>query len=1258
LLSRLQRLMNFMVKSFYKYIVAVFVPLLFVVNVLAQKPLVTSAKKAELDQLSASLENTYNANLKAAMALAPKNNWVIRKKYKNGTVIALQRISSLGYPLYYRSYNNTTAAATTRTNTVQPGGVLGLNLSGSSTGLEGKLAIWDGGSVLTNHQEFLGKTITVRDGATLDEHSTHVAGTMLAKGVYAPARGMAFNARTLQSYDFNNDVAEMTAAAPNLLLSNHSYGLLAGWNYDSDLNRWEWYGVPGATEDYKFGYYDSDSRVVDQAAVNAPYYLIVSAAGNSRGYPGPAVGSEYFGYDASGKLVSKIRDAGISSNTGFDVIAGFSNAKNVLTVGAVNQLPYGPVNREGITASYFTALGPTDDGRIKPDICGDGDAVLSTGSSSTTSYLTLSGTSMSTPNVTGSLYLLQEYFAQKNSGSFMRSATLKALVCETAFDAGNAGPDYTYGWGVLDMQKAAQAITDRGGKSLITESSLAQGQTQNINVTASGNGTLVATIAWTDPQATVSATGTLNERTPKLINDLDIRVIDGSTTYSPWVLNFNAPDVLATRGDNIRDNVEQVYLDNVVPGRTYTIRITHKGTLQGGTQPFSLVATGVGGAAYCASAPASSADSRINNLTISNINNTPPAGCTSYSSYTNLTAQLEQGSSQPLSLTLGTCGANFDKVAKVFIDFNGDGTFDPVTELVATTGVINGTGTYTTNITIPATVTPGNYSLMRVVLVETNSAAAVTPCGTYAKGETQDYRVQFIKASRDAGAISVSNNVANGSCAGVSSINVRLKNYGSSAISNIPVTVTVTPSNGGATTTLTEIYAGTLTEQAEDDFILNGTFTSVAGVTYTFTATTTLATDQVTANNQVTSSVVIGSIPVATNLSASYCDDTKQYALSGEGEGEIFWYTTPTGGVPIATGKSTFTQVVPVNNTFYAGLNDFSADIGPANKSAFTSGNYGQYGQVVRVNTKAPVIIQSARLYVGNSGRLRFTVTDANGEEVAATTLTVTATRSPAAGGTQNDDPADAGRVYNLNLSLPRAGNYTISVTYANGATLFRSNGGVNGYPFGNDVFKITGNSAILSSNPSDTTAYRTFYYFFYNMRVVSNGCASVTRQPATVITPVITQSGATLQSNIATGNQWHLNDVLIPGATGQEYVPQKSGNYQLKNAIASGCTAISPVYTYIKADAVVNTPSEIKMSVFPVPATTELNVTLVAPQDGDLTISLLNTVGKTAYTKTYAVRAGNFSTTFGITDLFTGTYILRAVLGQKVYSTKVIVVR
>ncbi|WP_342645763.1 S8 family serine peptidase [Mucilaginibacter sp. CSA2-8R] len=1243
-----------------KTIILSFLLSISVLSVLAQKALVTSAQKSSLDEMAARLVTTYSVDYQKALSIAPQKNWFTRKQNQDGSLLALQRVTALGFPIYYRTYNNTTAAATTRTNTVQPGGNLGLNLSGSSTLLNSRLAMWDGGSVYTAHQEFAGKTITLRNtAAAVDQHATHVAGTLIAKGVYAPAKGMAFNAATLQSYDFNNDIAEITAAASGLLLSNHSYGVLAGWNYDDSQSRWEWYGNPTDTVDYKFGYYDSESRSVDQVSVNAPNYLIVTAAGNSRAYNGPAVGQTYYGYDANGTLVSKVRGNNISSNNSYDIIPGFAVAKNVLTVGAINQLPYGPTSRGSVTVSSFSGLGPTDDGRIKPDICGDGDAVLSTGSNSPTSYLTLSGTSMSTPNVTGSLYLLQELWAQRNSGAFMRSATLKALVCHTAFDAGNTGPDYVFGWGVLDMSKAAQAIVDRGSKSIVSENTLNQGQIFNAGtIIASGNGPLVATIAWIDPPAAVAPDGTVNDRTVKLINDLDIVVSDGTDTYNAWVLNPLTPGVAATRGNNIRDNVEQVYIENAIPGKQYTITVTHKGTLQGGSQAFSLVITGIGGVAYCVSSPVSNADSRVNNLTLANINNTPASGCTSYSNYTSLTALLEQGRNYPFSITLGTCGGNFNKRAKIFIDWNSDGTFDPVNELAATTGIINATGTYNGNIVVPASVVPGNYSLMRVVLTETDDASAITPCGNYNKGETQDYRVQFLLPTRDVGPIAVSNSAIGGGCAGNSRISVRLKNFGTADVSNIPVTVTITPANGGPVTTITETYTGILTQFAEDDFVLNGTYTTVAGASYTLTATTNLSNDMVAGNNQVTASVVIGSVPVPTNLVAAYCDDSKQYLLSGSGDGNLLWYTTATGGVPVAAGQSAFTNVAPVNNLYYAGIGDFSATVGPATKSAF-SGTYGQFTPSVRVVTKTPVMIQSARLYIGNSGRLTFTVTNANGQEVSRNTINVTATRNPPAAGAQADDLTDQGQVYNLNLLLPAAGTYLINVSYANGATLYRSNGNVTGYPFGNSIFSIIGNNATSATAPSDTTAYRSFYYYFYNMQVTSAGCASATRVLVSVISPIITQNGNTLVSNFTTYNQWYLNDVLIAGATGQTYVPTKSGNYQLKNTLVSGCTAVSPVYTFIKADAVTSTPTEIKLSVYPVPASTDLHVTFVSPAADNLTISIVSMLGKVVYTNNNGrIPEGNYSTGFSVAGLLPGNYVLKLQIGSKVYTAKIIVIK
>ena len=1223
-----------------------------------QQTLVNDVKKRELEDFSARLTTLYQASHTRALALAPTHNWFVRRQIKNGGIITLQGVNKLGFPIYLRTDNNIIAAATTGTNLVQPGGSLNLNLSGSSTALNGKLAIWDGGSVYAAHQEFAGKTITIHDNSGIIDHATHVSGTMLAKGVYAPAKGMAFNASTLQSYDFDNDVAEMTKAASGLLLSNHSYGDIAGWDFDDVANQWDWYGLPGDTVDYKFGFYDERTMQFDSIAFSAPHYLIVESAGNSRAYNGPDIGQDYYGFKSltDQTFVDKgPRPATISSNSGYDIIATTGNAKNILTVGAINPLPYGPSTSSAISIASFSSWGPTDDGRVKPDIVGDGVNLLSTGSSSPTSYIVLSGTSMSAPNVTGSLYLLQEYYEQQNNGKFMRAATLKGLACHTAFDAGNVGPDYIYGWGLLDMKKAAQALADNGTKSLVQENILQQGAKQTFNVTASGNGVLAATISWTDPAGTPTAEGTINSRVPKLVNDLDIRVSDGTNIFLPWILDPDNPSAAAKTGDNHVDNVEQVYVAGAVAGRAYTITVTNKGTLKGGSQNYSLIVTGIGGAAYCASGPLSNADSRVNNVTFSNINYTQTSGCTTYSDHTNLTAQLEQGKTYPLSITLGTCGANFNKAAKVYIDYNNDGVFE-ANELVATTGIINATGTYSTNVTIPATVVPGNYSIMRVVLTETGDTSVIKPCGNYAKGETQDYRVQFLQTSIDAGITAIVNPAASGSCAGTPQVTVTLKNYGGVAISNIPVTVNITaPDN--TVTTIKQTYTGTLQPLEEDNFTLNSTFNAVAGATYTIVALTSLAGDAVSTNNQATQTVVVSQPPTPGNLSAYYCVDSKQYQLAGSGDGELLWYQNIGDATPLAYGSPALVTSPPVNNTYYAGLNDFTGTVGPANKNVFTGGGYNQFTPYVTVTTKIPVVIQSARLYIGNSGKITFTVGDVNGETVSSTTIDAIATRTNPQPGAVADDPNDPGAVYNLNLLLPAAGTYYINISYDNNATIYRNNKGITGYPFtAGGIFSITGNGA--SDSATDTTTYKGYYYYFYDMKVKSAGCASAARQPVVISKPMITQSGTVLSSNFTSENQWYSGSGQIAGATNATYTPTKSGTYSISVTLANGCRIVSDSYVYVMPGGGKGSNSDIGLVIFPIPANNLLNVVFGAKNSDNLTLTLINAAGQTVYTSQQTVTAGNIAAAINVANIPAGSYVLKLLLGQKSYDNKVVIAR
>ncbi len=1141
---------------------------------------------------------------------------------------------------------------------------MGLSLSGSTIPND-KVAIWDGGAILTTHTEFSPARIKIKDnGTTLSSHATHVAGTMMASGVYAAAKGMAFGLPQLSAFDFNSDVAEMSANATSLLISNHSYGSLAGWQYNSDVTpaRWEFYGAAGANEDFKFGYYNGTTRDWDQICYNAPYYLPVKSAGNSRNENGPAVGEPYYRYNSSGTMVSSgNRPEGISSNNGYDILSTYSTAKNILTVGAINPLPFGPTSTSSIQISSFSSWGPTDDGRIKPDIVGDGVNLTSTTSTGTNSYTSLSGTSMSAPNVSGSLVLLQELYSQKNAGAFMRSATLKALVLGTATEAGaHPGPDYIYGWGLLNAEEAAKAILSRNTKSLINESTLAQGATQTINLIASGTGPLIATICWTDPEATpVSSANALDNTTPRLVNDLDISVKDDQNiAYRSWILDPANPSAAATTGDNFRDNVEQVYIANATPGKSYTLTISHKGTIVKGPQAFSAVVTGIGGATYCTSAPSSNADSKIINFKLANIDHTPAVNCTIYSDFTSQTINLEKGKTYPLSLTLGTCGANFNKIAKVFIDWNGDGDFNDVEEGVATSTIINGTGIFTANIIVPEAVNVGNFSLLRVVLTETNLATAVVACGTYAKGETQDYRVSFLNPSVDVALKAITNPVQTICANADQKVTVTLKNLGTQTLSVIPIIVTISE-NSNVIATLNATYTGSLSYLNEVDFTLPTGFNAQAGKTYTLIASTTLIGDLSTTNNVSNGNFVVSTAPLAISGAAFLCANLNSYTLSANAtvNSTIFWYKNLSDVNPIAFGNATTTTIAPNAATgYYVGVNDFKADIGPKTKAEVGDGNYNQFTPGISINTLVPITLESARLYIGNSGQIRFTAVNSSGVAVSTVLLNVTATKTvPGAGATAND-LADQGQVYPLNLSLPSAGNFTINIEYLGGATIFRNNNSTNtAYPYQTalNLFSITGNTAVLDGNPN---YFKGFFYYFYDLKVRASGCLGGPRLAVKVSAPIITQTGDVLSSSALTGNQWFLNNELIIGATSPTFTPLKNGNYIVEVTTNTGCLQRSAEFL---VTSVKDTPTDgINLKVYPVPTKSDVTISFDVVETSALKIQVSNLLGQIVFTEERNNFKGFYTNKINLNAFAGGVYVLKIRMGTKVYTRKILLIK
>lgn len=509
-----------------------------------QDKIVYFQKQAEFDKLK-------------AIEAATKNGWPIIIKEDNGSIQELMKLTPDGFPLYF-STNNVNAAISTRANFLNSGGGMGLNLNG-----QGMVArVWDEGSVRRTHNGFGNRVTTVDDtSSSFNNHATHVTGTILAStwsGGPAAIKGMA-SAATARTFNWTNDESEaMSEALLGMLVSNHSYGIPVG-SAETLLPAW----FIGAYTDY--------AKAWDEITYLAPYYLPVMSAGNDG---------------------TNNRNANpIASN--YDKLTGNKTAKNVLIVANAQDAN---INADGSLISLLinsgSSQGPTDDRRIKPDISGNGTNVTSTTASSNTATDTYSGTSMSGPNVAGTLLLLQQHYKNLTNG-FMKSASLRGLACHTADDAGSTGPDAKFGWGLLNAKKAAETLSGNGLDSWFSENNLTQGQTYSMTVKSNGTTPLIASITWTDlPGISNNGTSGVNDATPVLVNDLDIRITKDGSTFYPWKL-LSSPSTPAIRTeDNNVDNIEVIKIDTPTAG-DYVITITHKGTLETGAQDYSLIVTGV-----------------------------------------------------------------------------------------------------------------------------------------------------------------------------------------------------------------------------------------------------------------------------------------------------------------------------------------------------------------------------------------------------------------------------------------------------------------------------------------------------------------------------------------------------------------------------------------------------------------------------------------------------------------------------------------
>ncbi len=386
-------------------------------------------------------------------------------------------------------------------------------LSPSGKNLSGKgitVGVGDNAEIATVTLDFAGRVIN-RVAVPFSFHGIHVSGTVAGAGLLDPRHnGMAPRATIVSQY-----FSDIITTAPtyvtdyNMVVTNNSYTNADG-------------GCPGE------GAYDVVSNYVDKQAGDYKKLLHVFAAGNDGGITCSPYPLNY---------------ATIKS--------GYQVAKNVLTVGAVDTL---------YAAASFTSRGPVNDGRLKPEIMATGYNVFSTRHNFT--YGFSSGTSMASPIVAGVATLLNEQYRKFNAGAVPQAALIKAVLCNTAEDLGNAGPDFTFGFGNLNARRAAETIeNNRFYLSTTTPS------TNSITVPA-GVRRLKVMLYWNDTAAAPNAA-------TQLVNDFDLTVVaPGSITHQPLVLDPSPATVNnnAIEGIDRRNNIEQVVIDMPAAGN-YVINV-------------------------------------------------------------------------------------------------------------------------------------------------------------------------------------------------------------------------------------------------------------------------------------------------------------------------------------------------------------------------------------------------------------------------------------------------------------------------------------------------------------------------------------------------------------------------------------------------------------------------------------------------------------------------------------------------------------
>jgi hypothetical protein len=483
--------------------------------------------------------------------------------------------------------------------------------------------------------------------------------------------------------------------------------------------------------------------------------------------------------------------------------------------------------------------------------------------------------------------------------------------------------------------------------------------------------------------------------------------------------------------------------------------------------------------------------------------------------------------------------------------------------------------------------------------------------------------------------------------------------------------------------TLSAVCKDTIAAGSDVVFTFPTTFPTVANGTYTFISQTTLSGDLNAMNDTNKTTLTVSAAASGLSGTATICSSSGTQAVlkaTTTGDDLPLWYAAATDTKPIAAGNNTTTNVVPANKTYYLGVNDLDAKAGPGGKLTYTSGEgayFGFLGNFLKITTSVPLTIESAKMYIGNPGKMTFTLAIFAGYAadglhynyfpVYTSSIDVTNSGPTPLPGQQVDistpnNNTDPGATYYLNIPVPVPGDYIIIIDCDDNSNAFVNVGNTAlPYPFTvPGVISITGNDFKDVGKADSLTYYKQFYFPFYNMGIKLSGCPGP-RVPVVATTPAaptISLNGNVFTSSAPTGNQWYRSAILLPGAVNQTDTAIYSGVYETIVADASGCSLTSNQINFVSTGVVNVNGAEIGLTVSPNPNTGAFQLQFNMTDQDDLSIRLINTLGQEVYSASYPDFVGQFSHQVDAGALAAGMYVLKIQHGSKTYVKKILVKR